>query len=740
MNSSLKAVFCGVALALCPLVASHAQDSPAAATPLPSNRPRIGLVLNGGGALGLAHIGALQWLEEHHIPVDVVAGTSMGGLVGGAYATGESPAQIRDLVKGINWNQMLGDVTPYRDLSFRRKEDTAEYPVDLQFGVKKGIVAQGGYKSGQQIQLLLDKIALPYSQVTDFNDLPLPFGCVATDLVSGKPHVFRSGSLGLALRSTMSLPGVFAPVRTKDAIYSDGGMLDNLPVDVAKQMGADITLSIYLQTAPIKPSVALSAVGVLGRGISVMIAANELRSIQQTDVLVTVPLAEYTTMDFDKGDVLIRKGYEAAQSKAAILEKLSVDDATWQAYLAARAARVRKVPVPQFVEVSGVDKENSAQIKKTLAPDLNKVIEPDKIARQLTTISSDQQVSNLTYGLATSPAGAPGLAVSASPDVFGRNILRPLLIVDGWDYKNVTLGVGGRLTMYDFGHYGAELRTDVIVGSEYVLSSEYFRPLSETHRFFVAPKFDAENVELNIYSEQGLVAQYRNRFLGGKVDAGYLFGRSAELRFGYTGGVQRLYPDVGNPELYPRVTGREGDTHVRFVVDHFDDPITPMSGFRLGARAEWWDAKPTAGTTFPLAELTMLGFTPLSSRSSMYLGASGGSTLWENPGGLPPFSLGGSFHIPAYNTNELLTNQYFLFQGGYVRKLATLSPLAGGKILFFASADVGKAYYLQHASHLPSDGSAGLIINTLLGPVVVGGAVGDVGHYKLFFEIGRAYF
>jgi NTE family protein len=257
---------------------------------------------------------------------------------------------------------------------------------------------------------------------------------------------------------------------------------------------------------------------------------------------------------------------------------------------------------------------------------------------------------------------------------------------------------------------------------------------------FIAPAFFGDNAPLNIYSSDGLIAEYRNRIIGGRGDFGYLFGRASELRVGYDAAAQKLYPNVGDPTLYPRVKGREGDTHVRFTLDRLDDPITPMSGFRLQARTEWWDAKPEAGEMFPLSELSMLGFAPLTSKSSAFLGASGGSTMWQNPGGLPPFSLGGSFRLPAYNTNELLTNQYFLFQGGYVRKLGTLSPLVGGKVLFFAGADISKAYYVENASHLPSDGSAGLIINTLLGPVVVGAAVGDAGHYKLYFEIGRSYF
>lgn len=737
MNRLLRRTLCGVVLCLFLPAASHAEDT---AVPVAA-RPRIGLVLNGGGALGLAHIGVLQWLEEHHIPVDLVAGTSMGGLVGGAYATGESPAQIRNLVQGIDWDEVLSDTTPYRDLSFRRKEDTTEYPMNIQFGLKKkGLATQGGYKAGQQVQLLLDKIALPYSEVENFDDLPLPFGCVATDLVSGNAHVFRSGSLAFALRATMSLPAIFSPVRTKDAIYADGGLLDNLPVDVAKQMGADITLSIYLRTAPIKPTEQFSAVGVLGRSIAVMIAANEQRSLQRTDLLVNVPLQDFTALDYGKGNAIIQKGYEAAQSEATTLEKLAVDDETWQEYLAARARRTRQVPVPQFVRVSGVDQSDAEQIKKALEPDLHKAIEPDHIARQLTTLAGDQRVSNISYGLATDHSGVPGIEVSATPDPFGRNVLRPLFVVDGWDFRNVTLSVGARLTVLDLGRYGAELRNDLLFGSEYELSSEYFRPLSASRKWFVAPKLYLDNAPLNVYSNAGLIAEYRNRVTGGTGDAGYLFGRSAELRIGYEGAYQKLYPNVGNPELYPRVTGREGDSHLRYALDRFDNPITPMSGIRASYRAEWWDAKPAAGTMFPLTELTLLGFAPIKENSSIYLGGSGGSTLWKNPGGLPPFSLGGSFRLPAYAANEILTNQYFLFQGGYVRKLGALSPLAGGKIIFFAGADVGKGYYVKDVSHLPSDGAAGLIINTLVGPVVVGGAVGDTGHYKLFFEIGKAYF
>ena len=186
----------------------------ASSSPAVSARPTLGLVLEGGGALGLAHIGVIQWMEEHRIPVNYIAGTSMGGLVGGVYATGRNARQLYEVVKDIQWNQVIGGQTPFDNLSFRRKQDAREYPATVEFGLRKGLQFRSGFNSGQEVSLILDRIALPYSDIRTFDDLPIPFACVATDLVTNSEHIFRSGPLDLALRSTMSLPGIFTPVRS----------------------------------------------------------------------------------------------------------------------------------------------------------------------------------------------------------------------------------------------------------------------------------------------------------------------------------------------------------------------------------------------------------------------------------------------------------------------------------------------------------------------------------------------
>ena len=330
-------------------------------------RQKIGLVLEGGGALGLAHIGVLQWLYEHHVPVDLVAGTSMGGLVGGIYATGKSPDQIQQMIQNVDWDQALSGELPFRDLSYRRKEDAVEFPTRIEFGLRHGVQLPEGFNAGQQVSFILDHVALPYSQVKSFNDLPTPFACVATELNSGRQHVFHDGSLSLALRSTMSLPGIFSPVRSGNNLYADGGLLNNLPVDVAQSMGAQLTIAVYLQADSFNAQQPLSSFSVLGQSLSVMIAANELKSMQMADVLVTVPLNKYTTLDYDKAPEMIRLGYEAAESKQAILSKLAVDDEAWKQYLAQRESRTLETPVPQFIEVTGTSTQLANKIEKDWA-------------------------------------------------------------------------------------------------------------------------------------------------------------------------------------------------------------------------------------------------------------------------------------------------------------------------------------------------------------------------------------
>ena len=386
-----------------------------------SARPKLGLVLEGGGALGLAHIGVIQYLEEHRIPVSYIAGTSMGGLVGGVYATGRNATEVREVVKTINWDEVISGQVPFKELSYRRKQDAHEYPSTLEFGLRNGLQFPSGFNSGQQVALILDQIALPYSQIKSFNELPIPFACVATDLVTGNQHVFRSGPLDLALRSTMSLPGIFTPVRSDDHIYVDGGLLNNFPTSVAKEMGADVVLGVHLQIAPLNPEEHLSSFAVLAQAIAVVIATNEREAMADADVLINVPLQNYTSMDYNKADSLIKAGYDAAATNAEKLATLSVDEATWKEYVAERDARRSHPGVPQFVVVTGVQPDAADSIAEDMSGLVGQPIDTAKLDHEIIELSGMGMYSNISYSM-VERNGKQGLQVEAERKSFRRRL------------------------------------------------------------------------------------------------------------------------------------------------------------------------------------------------------------------------------------------------------------------------------------------------------------------------------
>jgi NTE family protein len=720
----------------------QAQPVQEQAQPTNKKRPTLGLVLQGGGALGLAHVGVITWLEEHHVPVDYVAGTSMGGLVGGVYATGHNAAEVRDVVNGIKWDQVMAGQTPFDDLSFRRKEDARDYPTSLEFGLRKGVQFPEGFNSGQQVSLILDEVALPYSQIKSFNDLPIPFACVATDLVNGKPKVFRDGSLSLALRSTMSLPGIFTPVRTKEAIYADGGLLENIPIDVAKQMGADITLGIHLEEAGLSPDASLSSFAVLGRSISVMISANELRSMEDADILVSVPVQKYGALDFGKADEIIKAGYDAAAAKSKVLLTLAVDDATWNQYLAQRAARRRTPPIPTFITVDGVNGNLSQRVQQQMASAVGKPVDYDQLDGEIMHLKGIGRFSTLSYEMVERD-GQPGLQINTEENAYGPPIVRPLILVDGSSLNNVSFNMGARITFLDIGGFRSEWRTDIILFSQYGLRSEYYHPFTPKSHAFVAPRLLVENDPFYLYNDNKLVSIYRRTEAGGGVDVGYQFGRTGELRFGYEGGWEKLSPQIGNPNELTSFSGAYGNTRLQYKLDRLDDSVIPRAGQNLQADFQWANASPNATNQYPVLQVASQNYFRLSEPTSIFLNGYGGTTF-DYETGLPQFSLGGSQRLVSYGTNELLMDKYFLFQLGYIRQLAKLPPLLGGGIYFLGMYEAAQVYGPPHtmvnqASGFPTDAAAGIVVNTIFGPVEAAYAYGDTGHHKFFFRIGRLF-
>src|SRR6266404_6609040 len=382
----------GFAAAQEPLAPQETPRTPA------KQRLKIGVALEGGGALGLAHIGVLQWLEEQHVPVDYIAGTSMGGLVGGFYATGVSPAEMKNLIERLDWDAILRDRTPYEDLSFLRKQDQRAYPNSLVLGLRKGLYLPAGLNAGHQIGLLIDRETLPYFGLPSFDALPVPFRAVATDLVSAKQFVFKDGSLAEALRATMSIPGAFTPVHDGQRVYVDGGLVNNLPTDVVRQMGADIVIAVHLETQPTDAKDIQSLLSVLEQSVRSVISESEVRGLAQADAAVSVPLGHFLMRDFSKNGPIMQAGYDAAKGKSKLLAGFALDDAGWNEYVRERDSRKRTTTaVPQFIKVQGTSAAAQEDIRRYLKNFVGKPLDAEKLDPALTQLTGGGRYDTLNY-------------------------------------------------------------------------------------------------------------------------------------------------------------------------------------------------------------------------------------------------------------------------------------------------------------------------------------------------------
>jgi NTE family protein len=719
-----------------------AQQTPAPAPEAQSARhkarPKIGVALEGGGALGLAHIGVLQWFEEHHIPVDYIAGTSMGGLVGGFFATGMSPHDMKQLIEHVDWEEVLLDRTRYEDLSFRRKEDLRAYQNSLVVGLRKGLFVPAGLNAGHQIGLLIDRETVPYFGLPSFDDLPVRFRCVATDLVSGKEFVFKDGSLAQALRATMSIPGAFTPVRDGERVYVDGGLVDNLPTNVVRDMGADIVIAVHLETQPMEASKIASLVSVLEESVRAVISQTELRGLAHADAIVTVELGNFLMRDFTEHDPIMQTGYEAAKSKEKMLQAFALDDSAWAEYVRERGARKRTTtPVPQFVEVQGTGAAAQRDIQRYLRNFVGKPLDANQLDPALTRLTGIGRYETLGYRI-VERKGKQGLLIVAKEKDFAPPTWQPAFEVDGSEAGDIEFTAAARLTLLDVAGFRSEWRTDFLFGNTYGVASELYRPFAAENKWFIAPHADASDTAFQIYAKNDPLADYRIYRADVGADVGYEFSRFSEMRAGYQVGGLDTELRLGTLHI-PVVDGLVRSSRMRYFVDHTDDPVIPRRGFSVASNFHWFDASPGATSAFPTMDARVEVFQPVSRGASVFLTSEGGTTWGSRNTGLPQFFLGGPARLGAYGVNELYGNQYYLFRGGYLHSIATLPPLLGKRVYAIGSYEVGKMYGAANESKFPNDFAGGIVAETAIGPFFIGGSVGDSSHHKWFFQLGKVF-
>jgi NTE family protein len=700
----------------------------------PESRERIGLVLSGGSALGLAHVGVIKWLEEHRVPIDLVTGTSMGGLIGGMYASGYSAREMEEFLLTVNWDRTLQVVPEYRELSFRRKEDRNEFPNKFELGLRRGFALPSGLSPGHGVGLVISRVAAPYGELRDFNELPTPFRCVATDLNSGQEVVFESGDFFEALRATMSIPGVFAPVRRGDQLLVDGGLLNNLPVDVARRTGAQRVIAVTLELRAEKETGEPSLVSVAGRAINLMVAANEKRNLVGADLVLAPDLTGLAQVDFDRAEEFFRRGYEAAAKKAPFLLALAVSEAEWQAHQAERQRRRRQLEVrPAEIVIEGTKGEAGAALARELSGFANRPLETPKLERALTWITGTGRYDSAHFRIRWED-GRPILAVRVHEKSYAPPILNAMFDIDGTEVDNVRFGLAARITLTDFGGTGSDWRTDVRIGSNNRIATEYYWRIPHSS-FFLAPHTAVDYSTQWVYSRKTRVADYREERLLAGIDLGLALGRFHEVRAGYEISRINAFTSVGTP-LLPRLEGNFQTFRFKYAFEGLDNPAVPRRGFAGRLTARWIFDSPFAGGNYPIFDAQITAARPVSPRYHLLALLAGGTTA-GNSTALPPFALGGPLRLSALARSQIRGENYY-YSGLFVlRSLANRELTFFGRTYLGAGYEIGDAFSDVRRSNPFQNATVGLFSETPLGAVFIGGSVGEYGERKIFFRIGK---
>lgn len=741
---SVFALTCVVSLTLVILPSVSAQNvGPSAVAPA-NKRPRIGLVLSGGGARGFAHIGVLKVLEENHVPVDYISGASMGALVGALYATGRTPAEMEDLVEKLDWNKLLRGRPDLEDLTFRRKQDRRNLPGAITLGGQKTkLRLPSSLNPGHEIGLVLDSLMLHYGDNTEFDSLPIPFRAVATDLVNAETVVLKEGSLAQALRATMSIPAVFAPVELNGRILADGGILNNIPTDVVKEMGADIILVVNIETQLGDRSSLLDLVGILGQTFYVATVENSRRSLRQADIIVAPDLKNYGSFDYDAGKEIVELGALGAEAKVALLRSLAVSDDDWQKYIAARQAKILPTskPVPEFVAIVGTKNPNAVKRIKSKLDDNyeNKPLDEKALGNDLTQLTGTERFDNLGYGI-TRRDDKTGLSIRVydpAERTDRTSVLEVGVDVNNTENDDVNFNARARLTFFDIGGEGSEWRNDLSLGSRVFLGTEFYRPLAGS-RFFTAPIAFYEKRRVDFFQDGDRLAEYSFRTTQAGIDVGYTASRNSEVRFGYSIGHQNAARRIGNSQ-FADLSGRVSLASLRWNLDTRNNAQIPTSGIEFRNSVNYYFAAPGASVGFPQAESEIGAFRPLNGRYSVFGLGGAGTTFGRSAPLFQQFTLGGLFNVGGYGSGEFRNSNYVRGGVGVLRHTFSAPTFIGGKGYFGAWYEAGSAFEKPDLAKYRQSVTGGLLLETRIGPVFLGGSFAEGGRTKFYFNLGRVF-
>lgn len=725
-----------------------AQDIPPAARP---DRPRIGLVLGGGGALGAAHVGVIQVLERLGVPVDVIAGTSMGALVGGLYATGRSGTDLARVLETVDWGDAFSDAPPRTSLPFHRRREDLDYRVDTRLAVRDDgtVSAPLGLVQGQRINLILKRLTLAAEDITDFDTLPRPFRAVAVDMETGREAVIGSGNLAVAMRASMSVPGLFPPTELNGRWLLDGGVVNNLPVDVARRMGADRLIVVNLPAKLQRRDAMTSPFDVLGQMVSVAIEENtrrQLAGLRPGDILIEPDLGDLSPADFDQSGDAVALGAEAAEAHTPALRRL-VDTLGADARPNPPAAAGAPAPVEAVVITDiRVDSQGTLADRVILGyirQQIGAPLDLDALEQDLATLYGLDLFERVDWRLERAAGGRTGtLVIFTRPRGWGTNTLKfGARLTDDFQ-GNATYGLSAAYTLQPLTDIGGSLQVAAEIGNRPSVSARLIQPLTADHTWLFGAEAGASRTVRRLYAatEDRDPGRYDLTLLGAEASVTRVLGDAA----GLTGGVR-----TGLGWVEPQFSGgRTGETRLRsaevfgrVVVDSLDSVNWPRNGTL--ARLEVTESLPALGADAGYRQIEASARTALSWGPHTLMPHL--NVAYTLDGDVPIhalYGLGGFLWLTGYGEDRFLGQNRLIGTLTYTHRLTDVS-FSPFDVPLYAGASIEGGNVWDDRSAWPDSvrysGSVFLGAETGLGPAHLGIGVADLDSQTVFLRLGRPF-
>jgi NTE family protein len=708
-------------------------------------RPKIGLVLGGGGARGAAHVGVLTVLEEMRVPVDYVVGTSIGSVVGGLYASGVSPEEIERILATIDWGDLFSDASARETMPFRRKEEDREHLFAFEFGVgPDGLRFPSGLVSGQKITHLLKTLTLGTTGVESFDGLSLPFRSVACDLKTGDMVVLSEGNLGDAIRASMSVAGAFSPVELDGRLLVDGGVVRNLPIDVARAMGADVVIAVDVSPGT-SDQTCDSVLAVFKRNIAIMTAQNVLaqtETLTEDDVLIVPKLGEIWSTDFTHAADAIAIGEKEAREHTDRLSGYSVSGEAYDTYLRYlrrdTGTAVNELVIDD-IRVTGADRVSDHIIERVVKTKTGVPLDVSVLREDLGRIYELGDFESVDFDI-VKDGERRSLVIDAKEKTWGPRFLRVGLNLNA-DFRGKNeYNLLAYLRTARVNKLGAEWRTRASFGSVNELLTELYQPLDYGDFLFVNPQIRLERRDVEVSGEDGTRSEHRVGTEEASLHAGVQFGTYGELRVGTFMGHVATDVRLGQPELDDD-DQRTGGWTARMTFDQIDNPSFPRSGGvlivdgvfhreRFGSERSFHRVQAEARQAFTLG------------RNTFAAAWSAGSSLDSSMPVYDEFELGGFLSLSGFESGQLRGSHFCLFDLIYFNEIARLPGPVGGGVYLGVSLEAGNVWHDLDDVAVGDAQFAGSVFigaDSVIGPFCVAFGWAERGNASVYLSLGGLF-